>query len=353
MKIVFWGVGERLQYVLQAIKILPKEMEIVGFTDSDSSKWGGNCCSPNEILKKEFDKIIIASDNYYHEIKRDIVYWFHVDEEKIEGKRFLLKLLLTDKYKDTSDREIKDILEYWKTHDISFYNHRVKEGMEKYIVQWDCIENMPYIIFEDKRMYFPYNYRFQEIDGQKVVLDLLAEQQETSPHLYIKDDIKVDNGDVIADAGVQEGNFALRYVEKASKVYLFECDRRWIRPLKKSFEKFKDKVVMHEKALGRYNAGDVINLDFAITGRLDFLKMDIEGAEVSSLLGGEKTLRNNNVKCSICAYHRCNDERDIKEILDTYGYRTNTSEGYMALWDRPDIWETLAFRRGIVYGRKK
>ena len=50
------------------------------------------------------------------------------------------------------------------------------------------------------------------------------------PHRYINGDIRVEQGDVIVDAGVQEGNFSLRYIEKASKAYLFECDKRWIKP---------------------------------------------------------------------------------------------------------------------------
>jgi len=352
MKVIFWGVGVRLNTVLQMIGTLSEEIELVGFTDSDSSKWEGDCYSPKEILKKEFDKIIIMSDEFYDEIKQDIMYWFHVDEGKIENKRGLLKLLLKQKYRNTSDCEIQETLRYWETNELSFYNQRVKESTEKYIVQWDYMENMPYIVFEDKRMYYPYNYKFRKIDGQKVVIDLLVEQQITSPHLYIKDDIQVCAGDVIADGGVQEGNFALRYIEKVSKAYLFECDSMWIKPLKKSFEKFSDKVILYEKALSRYNTSNTINLDTAIKGKLDFLKMDIEGAEVSALLGGEHTLRSNNVKCAICAYHKLTDEQNICEILNAYGYRTNTSEGYMVLWDREDIWQTLDFRRGIVYGRK-
>ncbi|NBJ92494.1 FkbM family methyltransferase [Parablautia muri] len=325
LKVVLWGVGWQLQNTLNTIiHILPANLKIVGFVDNNPSKWEGACYSPGEILKKDFDKIIIMSDDYYDEIRKDMLYWFHIDESKIERKRYLLKLLLSDKYKDTMDSEIKAILEYWKSNDISFYNHRVKEGGEKYIVQWDCMENMPYIIFEDKKMYFPSNYKFKEIDGQKVVMDLLSEQQETSPHRYIKDDIAVCSGDIIADAGVQEGNFALRYIEKVSKAYLFECDPMWIKPLKKSFEKFKDKVVLYEKALSRYYAGSIINLDSAIKGRLDFLKMDIEGAEIAALLGGEHTLKNNDVKCAICAYHKLGDEQNICEILNRYGYNPDS-----------------------------
>lgn len=219
-------------------------------------------------------------------------------------------------------------------------------------MHWDHIENMPYIIFEDKRMYFPYDHKFHEIDGKKVVIDILGEQQPTSPHLYINDDIKIEQGDVVADAGVCEGNFALRYVEKASKLYLFECDKRWIRPLQKTFEKFSDKVVLCNRFLGAADQENLATLDTTIDGKLDFLKIDIEGAEQAALLGGKNTLRNNHVKCAICSYHKSEDEMRIKGILQSYGYGTNTSKGYIVpLWDQ-DIFSTLDLRKGIVYARK-
>ena len=38
-------------------------------------------------------------------------------------------------------------------------------------------------------------------------------------------------------------------------------------------------------------------------GKVDFIKMDIEGAEVSALLTAEELLQNNDVKCAICTYN--------------------------------------------------
>lgn len=293
------------------------------------------------------------SDIHFNEIKKDLIYWHGINERKIKDQKYLLKILLTEKYKNTKDEEIKRILEYWKKNEISIYSHYVKKRTEMSAVYRDSIENLPYIIFEDKRMYFPYNYKFQEYDGKKVVWDITSEQQLTSPHLYIKDDIKIENGDVIADAGVQEGNFSLRYIEKVSKAYLFECDRNWIKPLQKTFEKFKDKVILSNTFLGQFNGGMYSNLDTIITGKLDFLKIDIEGAEVEALLGAKRVLLNNNVKCAVCSYHKSGDETAIKAILKFYGYETNTSNGYMAFYLDKNIYSTLDLRKGIVYAKRR
>ena len=356
MKLVFFGVGVSTREILSQIKNFSASMNILGFIDNDSERWGsfmGRTVQSPQVLKKiEFDYVIILSDLYYEEMKENLIYWHGVEENKIKGRNDLLQLLLKEKYKDSNDPEIQAILNYWNTNSISVFNQYIKEESTFDFVEWDYIENMPYIMFEDKRMYFPFDTKFDELDGRKVVVDILSEQQATSPHLYIKDDITVKDGDVIADAGVCEGNFVLRYIEKVSKAYLFESDRRWKKALDLSLKKFSDKVVMCDGYLGLRDRKDSVSLDTVIHGRLDFLKMDIEGAEPMALLGGRNVLLDNNVKCSICSYHNCNDAKTISDILQFYGYRTNTSDGYMLFYHDRQIFSSLDFRRGIVYGRK-
>lgn len=354
-----FGTGKMTENILNLIGEIPKSIELLGFIDNDSRKWkasreGGKTpvYPPTELNNYDFDKLIIMSDIYFDTIKNDMIYWHHISPNKIGDLRYLLKILMMEKFKSTSDLDICEIMRYWQKNDISVYNQYVKKGIERYTVQWDYIENMPYIMFEDKRMYFPYDYKFQEYDGEKVVMDILAEQQDTSPHRYIKDDIKIEEGDVIVDAGVQEGNFSLRYIEKVSKAYLFESDKRWIKPLEQTFKKFKDKVILCNKFLGQFSSNGRINLDTIVEKRLDFLKMDIEGEETAALLGGRETLLNNDVKCAISSYHKNGDEVAIKDILDYYGYKTNTSKGYMVFYYDENIYSTLDFRRGIVYARK-
>ena len=356
MNIVFFGVGVSTKKILSQIKSFPKSVNILGFVDNDSDRWGsfmGRPVQSPQVLKKlEYDYIFILSQLYYNEMRENLIYWHGVGENKIKGQRGLLQLLLTEKYKDSEDPEIQEILNYWSLNEISVFNQYIKEEVTFDTVEWDYIENMPYIMFEDKRMYFPFDTKFDELDGKKVVVDILSEQQEMSPHLYIKDDIVVKDGDVIADAGVCEGNFVLRYIEKVSKSYLFESDRRWKKALGLSLKKFSDKIVMCDGYLGLRDGKDSLSLDTVIHGRLDFLKMDIEGAEPIALLGGRNVLLDNNVRCSICSYHNCNDAKIISDILQFYGYRTNTSDGYMLFYHDSQIFSSLDFRRGIVYGRK-
>jgi len=52
--------------------------------------------------------------------------------------------------------------------------------------------------------------------------------------------------------------------------------------------------------------------------RVDFIKMDIEGAEVDALLGAEQTIKKFKPKLAICTYHRPTDPVEIRKILLRY-----------------------------------
>jgi len=52
--------------------------------------------------------------------------------------------------------------------------------------------------------------------------------------------------------------------------------------------------------------------------RVDFIKMDIEGAEVDALLGAEETIKGFKPKLAICTYHRPTDPVEIRKILLKY-----------------------------------
>jgi FkbM family methyltransferase len=53
--------------------------------------------------------------------------------------------------------------------------------------------------------------------------------------------------------------------------------------------------------------------------KVDFLKMDIEGAEVEALKGAELTLRTFRPRLAICLYHRPSDFETIPKFIDSLG----------------------------------
>lgn len=279
---------------------------------------------------------------------------------KVKTIYWLLQQKMIKKYEDSHDKIIQETLGYWKTNKLTVFNQHL-EGVEHTLDELHMDENcgLPYIIFKtvegkDKRMYYPPGSGTKYPDGKTYVKDVLIEQVPTSPHLYVTAEHKINDGDVLIDAGVCEGNFALKYVDVCSKIYLFEMDKKWIAPLYFTFKDYWNKVELINKPVagstdsGKVMLDDVVNVP---VGSNVFLKMDIEGAEVGALHGVRKILQSNKVRASVCSYHKKDALWQIKSVFQKYGYQTSTSDGYMIFIDDKDIWDTADFRKGIVYAK--
>jgi hypothetical protein len=359
---VIWGTGGVANSIMKK-RVLLADYNIVAFVDNNPEKWGTifydmEVKSPDIIMELEFSAVIVcANQKNYEKIREQLIKGMKVAGEKViraDSKALEDKLVCTikEKYRDSEDAEINNILKKWETTGFNIFG-AVQLDMDKCnYVKFDD-ENWPYILFENKRMYFPKDYPFSIVDGHKVVRNILAEQAEDSPHLYIKEGCNIKDGSIIVDAGTCEGNFALRYIEKAKKVYLVENDPKWMEALKRTFNPYKEKVVFCQKFLSRYDTSDSITLDTLVEEKIDYLKMDIEGAEVDALLGGRNILTGSKAYCSICSYHRYRDEEYISFLLNNYGYEISKSSGYMFFVYDPFMAETMDFRRGIVYGMKQ
>ena len=225
-------------------------------------------------------------------------------------------------------------------------------------VKWDKRIDLPYIDFqtiEGKKvpMYYPKDFRFTEMNGGYYVEGLMREQSTGSPHLYIKDDHHIKEGDCVIDAGVCEGNFALKYIDIVSHMYLFEMDPVWYEVLRYTFRNYENKVTIVNKAVSDKTTKNTCKIDdIVLNQKADFVKMDVEGAELDAIEGAKKTFCKNDIKSSICCYHRYQDENKIRQKLEGYGYHTTVSRGYMLFLESDDTWEIGDFRRGIVYGNR-
>ena len=255
---------------------------LIGFTSMDAqnyfNKIGNYTIYPaKSIITLKYDKILIGDIN--EEIInsfKEIFLNLNVPAEKISGILWILQQVMIKKYEDVQDSAIQETLKYWENHELSVFNQHTEENPHTYDeVFFDEKIGLPYINFatiENKirRMYYPKDSEFYCKDnGKKYVLDILREQLPTSPHLYIKDNHKVEEGDVLIDAGVCEGNFSLRYADICSKIYLFEPDKRWFESLYYSFKYCWNKVEFIPKGVSNLTSADSVTLDDAVNVPLE------------------------------------------------------------------------------------
>jgi len=161
-------------------------------------------------------------------------------------------------------------------------------------------------------------------------------------------------GDYVIDAGAAWGDTALRFaheVGERGQIYAFEFEPNNIEILNKNLElnlKLALRINVVRKALWRdsstklnyvpsgpgtkvsegtnglkTNQVSCVSIDNFATSlhRVDFIKMDIEGAELAALQGAEQTIRKHRPKLAISLYHSLSDFVDIPAHLASLGLK--------------------------------
>lgn len=246
------------------------------------------------------------------------------------------------------EREVADFL---KVHPCEMIPYPFSLEQRKIEVARDPSCRMLYVVHNGKRLYFPRMWATNKI---KVYYNgLLAEQDYSSPHRYELSPCETKSGDVVVDAGASEGLFALTVVDTCSKIYLIECDDLWKDALRQTFAPWSDKVVFLNVWLSDKDdpKKGVVSLDTCLGDEtVDFLKADIEGAEIELIRGSRKIMaRSNNMRLAICTYHTETDAADIDGLLTEAGFATSFSRGFI-------VWRTahgISLRRGVLRAIKK
>jgi FkbM family methyltransferase len=175
--------------------------------------------------------------------------------------------------------------------------------------------------------------------------------QQYVESLYEKAPLR--KGDTVIDAGAWIGTFtvkAAKAIGDEGRVIAIEPERSNIELLRKNVEanglgnviivhkgiwSKRDKLRFHLSGVTAHSfvgggtdefvEVEVDSLDnmlreLGIEG-VDFIKMDIEGAEIEALKGMEKTLKDNDVKLAIAAYHLVNGKKTYRTIVPELEHR--------------------------------
>jgi len=262
---------------------------------------------------------------------KDIIAWKNYVEK--------LRNRIIDYYSNlpsTTDEEA-NVINYLKENPISVFpydfakNYKVKD-IKVFI---DDQSGLKYVLFDGKKVFYQRSLSEKQI--KTAWRNRLREQDIQSPHRYLLDKFDVNPGDTVADIGVGEGNFAISVIEKVKKIYLFETSDEWIEALNHTFRPWADKVVITKKYVSNINTDENITLDKFFSENnieVNFLKIDVDGAEMNLLEGSEKLLKS-DLKIAICTYHKKDDAETFSKLLLDKGFSTTFSKGYMIfLYDK-------------------
>ena len=145
------------------------------------------------------------------------------------------------------------------------------------------------------------------------------------------------SGEVFVDVGGFDGETARIFSQKYpdyQAIYIFEPEQKNFENIRGLFDGYNNIHLINvglsnQKQVLKFNASGssssisanggteimVDTLDNCVSQKVTFIKMDIEGAEISALEGAKKTILKNHPTIAVCVYHKFNDFWKIPEII--------------------------------------
>lgn len=323
--IIFYGIGNQCRECMK----LFQDRDII-LVDSDNKKWGKNYGKTQiihgpQIIEDCYEKgkaaIVISALFNQYEIAEFLVNQCAVQEE--------------DLFSYTHGE-----YEKWVYNPKLIYEH------EKDIrICLDMVED------EASKEYY-FNSVNARIQRNPLLLKPNTNAKRTGEY---GDIVRLEKGDAIIDCGAYTGDTAHFYMDHLDG----DCTIYAVEPFQDNFlnlcnrireNGWEEKVIPYNYALGleheekeiHYNDGDfemainlskaeghkvqkvvVESLDILFAGKkVDYIKMDIEGAEADAIRGAKTLIRENRPKLMISAYHKVSDLWEIpviiKEICSDY-----------------------------------
>lgn len=321
--IVLWGAGFAYE---DTVALLGRE-QIAAVFDNDKQKWGKTICgfqvkSPETDLGKfitEKTAVMISTNGYQYEIAEGLVKERGICENQIfcnsnkivEEWRYRPELILgnlgrvQEVYDKLADQESKE-----------YYINFLKA----------CITRNPFFYKSNPRSIGSYEYRTG-----------LAR-------------LGFHGGEVILDCGAYNGDTARLFLELTGndcEIYCFEPVSEnyhemdaWIRQegitnvhavhVGVGKGKYTDKVYSTEEkttkgavGVNRFHSESPVVTEIQVDSldnmmgeqHVDYIKMDIEGAEMDALRGGERLIRRDCPQMLVSAYHKITDMWEVPEFV--------------------------------------
>lgn len=202
-------------------------------------------------------------------------------------------------------------------------------------------EKFPEIPFKNKMRYF--------LAFNKLVPNFISDISPLKGYVLY---YSLKPGDIVVDAGAFTGDYtiyAAKKVGKKGKILAFEPDAKNRKILEKNIKSEKlENIIIIPKGLWdenttlflnpsnlssklsknkKYPSVQVVRLDDEVIklkiNKIDFIKMDIEGAEINAIKGCVNVIRKFKPRFAIASYHIVNDKRTsifLESFLFKEGY---------------------------------
>lgn len=356
MNIIIYGRGGTAAEFEEQIKcynqLNGEVIHIVAWTDSfvQNANKEENVVPVEDVFELCYDYIVIASgyfDEIYSRLKS-----INIDMDKVVDR--------TKFYPEKNGKNVGQLINAFYLKQVRVNNEELQRTIEAYLngnyfvdilgrrrfflrgwdneigkemgnvqIYEDSRWNLKYLLWKDKRIYYPYQWD-EKIIREYHAFNVYTCMNTESAHRYLSNSFSVKEGDIVADIGAAEGLFALSVIDKAKKVYLFETDDIWYRPLQATFSEYSEKVVIEQKCVSNINWLNQTTLDqYFFSKEINFIKMDIEGAEQKVLLASAELLKRDNLKWAIATYHKPEDALFIDIFMKHMGYLTEYAEHYL------------------------
>ena len=288
------------------------------------------------ILRTRFD--ILRQDAFLKNIRLNILDYFKGFPHSPENQQIL------------------EVTSFLKKNPLHMFPYEFihKYDSELIEVNNDEKSEYKYVIYQNKRLYYPHGWSVKNIKYSHSFSCL--EQDNESPHSYASSSFSYKDDDITVDAGAAEGNFSLSIVDKVKKLYIFECSEGWIGPLQKTFEPWREKVEIVPLKLSDKCTSESTTLDQFFKKKKELpsiLKIDVDGGEKDLISGASRILQQSNkLKISLCTYHQKNDFHEFKNLFEELNFNVHSSNGYMIFYlDEP--LEEPYLRKALLFASKQ
>lgn len=209
--------------------------------------------------------------------------------------------------------------------------------------------NKEFKICNPFKMNGEYKFSFFTEYGDLILPSCNKDYSHVNEGPYEYDEVHLNEGDIVIDAGANIGIFSTYAASKKCTVYAFEPIEGTLNLLKKNVKLYDNSIKICRYALGNKNEkikcyiDEQSNTSSSIIKRnnnekyievqattidnfvkannlekVDFIKADIEGAERFMLEGAKETLAKFAPKLSICTYHLYDDPEVLENLIKKY-----------------------------------